>query len=48
MPWALFDFVFFAKSKKSSFELDETQVWDFRANIVGLVSTHLDLLDDIL
>ena len=48
MSLALRDLVFFAKSKNSSFELDETQVWDFRANIMVLVSTHLDLYDDIL
>jgi hypothetical protein len=42
------DLVFFAKSEKSSFEFDETQVWDFRANIMVLVSTHLGLYDAIL
>jgi len=44
----ILDLVFFAKSEKWSFELDETQVWDFRANIMVLVSAYLDLSDDIL
>ena len=36
--WVI-DLEFFAEFQKSSFELDETQVWDLGADMVVVVST---------